>query len=182
MHSLREHLLDDVTMYVGQATLETVVVKTQTLVIQTHQMKNGGIEIINGSLVGNRLESEFVTLPVTKPLLHSGPRKKGCKGFRVMITTGSVSLQKGHPSELRAPNDESVLKQTTAFHVAYECSRWLVHDLCLHGVGLGNVAVRIPVRDPVSSGRIAPVEKLDHPYALLEQAAGQDTVLGILSL
>ena len=99
MHSLREHLLDDVTMYVGQATLETVVVKTQTLVIQTHQMKNGGIEIINGSLAGYRLEPKLVTLPVTESLLHPGTGEETSECIRIMITTGSVSLKEWHTSE-----------------------------------------------------------------------------------
>ena len=91
MHSLSKHLLDDVTMYVGQATLETVVVKTQALMIQPQQMKDGGIEIVNGSLAGNRLKSEFVTLSVTESLLHTGAGEEASEGVRIMITTGSVS-------------------------------------------------------------------------------------------
>jgi hypothetical protein len=59
-------------MNVGQATLESVVVKTQALVIQAQQVKDGGIEIVYGGLTGNRLESELVTLPVTEPLLYPG--------------------------------------------------------------------------------------------------------------
>ena len=42
-----KHLADDVTMNVGQSSFEPVMIKAQTLVIQSHQMKDRGIEIIN---------------------------------------------------------------------------------------------------------------------------------------
>ena len=45
--NLGKHLPDDVTVNVGQSSLEPVVVKGQALVIQTHQVKDGGIEIVN---------------------------------------------------------------------------------------------------------------------------------------
>ena len=41
-----KHLADDVTMSVGQSSFESIMIKAQTLVIQAHQMKDRGIEII----------------------------------------------------------------------------------------------------------------------------------------
>ena len=45
--TLGKHLADDVAMNVGQSSFESVMIKAQTLVIQAHQMKDRGIEIIN---------------------------------------------------------------------------------------------------------------------------------------
>ena len=45
--TLGKHLLDDMTVNVGQSSFEPVVVKGQALVIQTHQVKDGGIEVVN---------------------------------------------------------------------------------------------------------------------------------------
>ena len=146
-----KHLADDVTMNVGQSSFESVMIKAQALVIQPHQVEDRGIEVINRSFSGNRLEPELVTLPIAETFLHPGPGKETGEGIRVMIPTRSVPLQERHASELRAPNYESVLEQTPALHVADQGGRGLVHDLGLHGMSLGNVAVRIPVRDSISA-------------------------------
>ena len=53
--------------------------------------------------------------------------------------------------KLRTPNYESVFEQAPAPHIADQGGRRLIHDLGLHGMSLGNVAVRIPVRDSVSA-------------------------------
>ena len=42
-----KHLADSVTIDVGQSSFESIMIKAQTLVIQAHQMKDRGIEIIN---------------------------------------------------------------------------------------------------------------------------------------
>ena len=60
--------------------------------------------------------------------------------------------------------------------------RRLVHDLGLHGMRFGNLGMRIPVRDTISSGRVGAIEELHHAHAFLEELAGENTVLGILTL
>ena len=69
------------TVDIGQSSLETIVVKGQALMIQTHQVKDGRIEVVNGSLSGNRLEPELVALPVTESFLHPSTGKKAGKGI-----------------------------------------------------------------------------------------------------
>ena len=46
--ALGKNLPYDVTMDVGQATFQPIMIKAQALVIQAHQMKNGRIEVVNG--------------------------------------------------------------------------------------------------------------------------------------
>ena len=99
-----------------------------------------------------------------------------------MVAPGSVPLKERHAPELGTPHHEGILEQAPALHVADEGGRGLVHDLGLHGMGLCYVAVRVPVGDSVSTRGIAPVEKLNHPDTLLDQATGQDAVLGVLAL
>lgn len=45
---LREHVVNDVAVNVGKTAFKSVVIVAQPLVIQTEQMKHGGVEIING--------------------------------------------------------------------------------------------------------------------------------------
>lgn len=42
-----EDILDDVSMDIGQATFEPVVVVGEALVIETHEVEDGGVEIID---------------------------------------------------------------------------------------------------------------------------------------
>ena len=46
--ALGKNLPYDVTMDVGQATFQPIMIKAQALVIQAHQVKNGRIEVVNG--------------------------------------------------------------------------------------------------------------------------------------
>ena len=46
--ALDKNLPYDVTMDVGQATFQPIMIKAQALVIQAHQVKNGRIEVVNG--------------------------------------------------------------------------------------------------------------------------------------
>ena len=89
---LSEHLLDYMTMHIGQASLQTIVIKGKSFVVQAHEVKNRCIEIINRGLPRNRLKAKFVTLSITVGLLYSCTCKKAGEGVWVMITTCSIPL------------------------------------------------------------------------------------------
>jgi len=148
-------------VHVGQATFETVVIIGKAFVIQSHEVEDGGIEIVDGGTSGNCLEPELVAFTVSETLLHAGPGEKAGKSIRVVVASGTVALKEGHASELSAPNDQSVIEQAAALQVMDQGGGGLVHDLRLHGMGLENIAMRIPIGDAVPSGRITAIEKLE---------------------
>lgn len=45
---LCQNVLDDVTMNIGQSSLQAIVVIRQPLVIQTHEVEDGGVEVVDG--------------------------------------------------------------------------------------------------------------------------------------
>jgi len=125
-----------VTVHVGQSALKAVVVIGEAFMIQSHEMKDGGIEIVYRGAAGNRLEAKLITFAMAEGFLNAGPGKEAGKGIGVVITPGSISLQKRHATKLCAPDDQCLIKQTATLHIMDQGSGGLVHDLRLHGVGL----------------------------------------------
>ncbi len=59
-----ENIVDHVAMDVGQASQNAIVVKRQTLVVQTQQVQNCGVEIVNCDDVLHRLVSELISCAI----------------------------------------------------------------------------------------------------------------------
>ena len=174
--------MNDVAMHVGEPTLQTIVIKGQSLMIQAHQVQERGIEVVEARRMFFGFEPESIAATVTVSFSDACPCQKTGEGVWVVVAPGSISLKKRHAPKLRTPNYESVLEQTPALHISDESSRGLIHDLGLHGMSLGNVAMGIPIRNSISARGITPIEKLNDPNSLLEQTTGKDTILCILPL
>ena len=79
-------------MHVREAAFEAIVVEGEALVIEAHQVEDGGVEIIDGGLVQRGFETELVALAVTKALLHTGSGEEAGEGAGVVIATGAALL------------------------------------------------------------------------------------------
>ena len=97
-------------VHVRQAALEAVVVVAESFMIETHDVQNSGIKIIDLHWINESLRSEFITLAVAETLFHSGPCKEAGEGVGVVIATGSIPLKKRHASELGGPDDERIFE------------------------------------------------------------------------
>ena len=124
------------TVHVGQSALKAVVVVGEAFMIQSHEMKDGGIEIVDRGATGYCLEPELITFAMAEGFLNAGPGEEAGKGIGVVVTPGSISLQKRHATKLCAPDDQCVIKQTAALHIMDQGGGGLVHDLRLHGMRL----------------------------------------------
>ena len=126
-------------MNIGQATLETVVVKRQPFVVEPHQMKDGCVEVVDSRLVDGGFEAELVAFAVAEASLDSGTSQETREGSGVVVPARSVGLKEWHSAELGRPDDECIFQQASLFHVGNQCGRRLVHDFSLHGVSVGDV-------------------------------------------
>jgi len=109
----------------------------------------------------------------------AGTGEEASEGVGVVVATGSVALEEGHAAEFGGPDDEGVLKHAALFEIANESGGGLVHDLGLHGVGILDVRVGVPVGDAIAAGGIGAVEELDDADAFFEETSGEDAILGI---
>lgn len=164
---------------VCEPALEAVVVVGEAFVVETHEVKYGRVEVVDAGGVFFGFGAEVVTGAVAMAFFDAGSGEEAGKGVGVVVAAGAVALEEGHAAEFGGPDDEGVIEHTTLFEIGDEGGGGLVHDFGLHGVGVFDVGVAVPVCNAVSTGRIRAIEELDDADALFEEASGEDTVLGV---
>jgi len=148
-------------------------------VVEAHEVKNGRIEVVDAGGVFFGLGAEVVTGAVAMAFFDAGPGEEAGKGIGVVVAAGAVALQERHTTEFGSPDHQGVVEHTALFEIGDKGRGGLVHDLSLHGVGVFDVGVAVPVCDAVSTGRIRAIEELNDADAFLEEAAGEDAILGV---
>ena len=132
------------------AALETV---GQAFVVDAHQVKYGGVQVIHVYDVFHGVIAQLVGGAVAGASLNAAAGKPHAEALDMMIAP--AALRHRRATEFRAPQDERVFPQTGALEVLDECGATLIHQL---GGGLHSaldVAVMIP----------ATVIELNEPHA-----------------
>ena len=78
--------------------------------IQTEQVEDRGVEIVERRGVLHGLETEVVARAVARARFHASAHEKTREGVRVVVAARAVGLEKRHATEFRAPDDERVFE------------------------------------------------------------------------
>ncbi len=165
-------------MDVGEAVVAPLEPVGQPLVVEAEQVHDGGLEVVHVHLVLGNAEAEFVGAAVAKAGLHAAAGHEQAEAVRVMVATEHLAgrgaaFAEGRTAELAAPDHQGVLEQTALLEVADQRCHRPIGGRHLLGEAVGEAAGRAgAVEIP------APVEELDEPHALLDQAARQQAVVG----
>ena len=89
---------------IGQATIDAVVVIGQILVVETQEMENCRIKIIEWMNILNGLAPELVRHTVADARLDSRPCHPAGESVRIVVPSLRPFLKHRHPSELGAPD------------------------------------------------------------------------------
>ncbi len=73
------------TMDVGQATLDSVVVIRECFVVDAEQVEDRGVEVGPGDRLFHRLPSDFIRFTVGGSLLEPCAGQPSCKSFWVVV-------------------------------------------------------------------------------------------------
>lgn len=176
---LGENVFDNVAVDVGESSFQAVVVVGETFVVEAEEMEDGGVEVVDADGVLFGFGAEVVGGTVAVAFFNSGSGEEAGEGVGVVVAAGAVALEERHAAEFGGPDDEGVVEHAALFEVGDEGGGGLVHDLGLHGVGVLNVGVTVPVGDAVSSRGVGAVEELDDADAFFEEAPGEDAVFGV---
>ena len=65
-----EDSLDDVAVHVCQPAFNAVMVESQFLVVYTHQVQQGCVEVVPVYRILNRLPADFIRLSEAEPRLY----------------------------------------------------------------------------------------------------------------
>ena len=114
--------------YIGEAEIATGIAVSQLFVIKPHQVKDGGMKVMDVDFVFDRFETEVIGCAVRSPLLYAGAEHPNGVGVRVVVTPESALLVGRHAAEFRRPKDKRVLQQAARLEIANEARCWLVED------------------------------------------------------
>ena len=166
------------TVNIGEAEVAALKAVGELCVIEAKKVKDGGLQIVDVHLIAGCLESEFIALSIREPAFHATASHPHRIAVGVVVAAqdaaaGCASLAEGSPPKFAGAENKRVIKESTLFEVFDQgCGRFVKRGplLCesIPDILAGGCAVKIP----------APVEKVNESYPLLNQPAGQESVVG----
>ena len=147
--------------------------------VEAKQVKQGGIKVKNARLINGSLEPKLITLPVAKAFFNASACHEAGKGIRIMVPSSPIGLQKGHATKFGSPDHQGIFQQSALSQVRNQRGSRLIHDLRLQGMRTGNILVRVPVGDSITTRGITTIKKLDNTDTFLNQPSGQDAIASI---
>ena len=113
-------------MDIGETPFYPIMVKAETLVIDTEEIKNRRVEIVHCHLVFHGLIPKLVGRSVTEGRFHACAGHPRSKAPRIMITATGSLLESWHSAELRAEHHQGMLQEPTFLQVLEERGSGLV--------------------------------------------------------
>ena len=159
--SLGDEIMDDVSVDVGQPEISSLVPVRQFSVVNSEQMENGGIQVMNVHrarsprffvglwqdgltlLVGD-VVTKVVCTTVRDSGLDAAASHPNCKTSWMVISAvifrRKLALAVDRSAKLTTPNDERIVKETTPFQIFDQSSTTLVHVFRLGLMFAGKIA------------------------------------------
>lgn len=110
MGALGKNRRNDVPMHVRQPAFGAVVVEAELFVVDTEEVEDGGVEVVDGGDVFDGFVAEFVGGAVAEGGFHARAHEKRGKPAGVVVTAAGAFLKSGHAAEFGGPNDEGVFE------------------------------------------------------------------------
>ena len=155
-------------MDIGEAHVEALEFDREFFVIKAQKVKQGRMEVVNVDGILSGVEPEFVRGPKGETGFHAAAREPHGESVRVVITAVVAALNHRRATELTAPDDDGVLEESALLQITHQSGTGLVGLPALFGESLREAAVVIP----------GLVEELNEANPTLDQAAGEDAVIG----
>src|SRR5438034_7667125 len=103
-------------VHVRKAAIDAVVIEGQFLMIDSEQVQNRGVKVINRHWVLTGEVADFVRPAITETFFHARARQKAREGVGMMIPAQSANaLSGGTASEFCAPNDQGIFQHAALF-------------------------------------------------------------------
>ena len=109
-----DDLFDHSAVHIGQPKISTAVAVGQFFVIQTHQMQDGGVQVVNMHFVFDSGETEFIRCTVSHAPLDASTGQPHGKTMMVVIATVTV-LGNRRATEFPPPDNQRVLQEIALF-------------------------------------------------------------------
>ena len=156
---------------VGQAEGSTLMPKSQTFVIDPHQVQDRGVQVVNVQFAFGHVKRKIVRLAIDAGL-GSAARHPHAEATRVMVSTGfagtDLALDHGTAAKLAAPDHQRVIQHAALLQIGHQRGARLIGGFAILFQFAVQIAVVIPAR----------VEQLDVADASFGQSPGQQAICG----
>jgi len=115
--NLRENFLYHVAVDIGQAEITPGIAIGQSLVIESQQVKQGGVEIVHVDFVLDRFVPKLIGGTVGETGLQAIASQPGRKSSCIVIASGAIILSVGRATEFTAEPDDGILQQSPLLQV-----------------------------------------------------------------
>jgi hypothetical protein len=102
--------------YIGKSEIATRITVSQFFVIKPHQVKDGGMKVMDVDFVFDRFETEVIGCAVGLPTFNSATRHEHRKSPWVVITAISV-FGGGSSAKLASPDDKGFVEKPPVFQI-----------------------------------------------------------------
>src|SRR5262249_32749911 len=133
--------------------------------IQTKEMKDGGMEVMDRDAVGNGVQTELVRSAEGLAAFYAA----ACHPHRVtvgIVVSTFATLRHRRAAKLARPDNQGVVQKTSLFQVFQQSRDGSIHASA-HGFVIG---IDVVVSVPLSGKRSAAGIKLDESHAALYKA------------
>src|SRR5262245_48447971 len=103
-------------MHIGEAEVAAAVAIRESLVVESHEVQDRGMQIVNVDSVFDGRETEFVGRAVADPALHASTGHPDRETVMVVIAA-FLSFGCRRAAELATPDDERFVEQSALFEI-----------------------------------------------------------------
>src|SRR5262245_22745041 len=121
---------DHLSGHIGQSLVAARMTMGELLVIETEEMQDRRVKVVDRDRIVHGVEAEFVGLPDNRATLRPASGEPHRIAERIVVAT-FAPLTVRCPAEFAAPDDESVLQQSALFQILEQCGDRLV-DVSAH--------------------------------------------------
>ena len=141
-----EQILQDVPVHVCQSAIDAILSDGQSGVIDSKQVQDGGVDIVDlsGVIAIEGFVAPFVGVSAGDATADSTATQPVGEDIRVMVTAGGP-LSGGHASEFCCPEDDGVIQQSALFEIFDERGGADGHTHGQWSVVALNIFVAVPV-------------------------------------
>ena len=104
-------------MDIGETALDSVVIKTQALVIEPQQVEHGRVQVVDRADIFDRFVAKFVGSPIAESASDPRSCQPHGEAMRIVIAPAGAFLECGHPAKFGDPRHERFVQQTTSLQV-----------------------------------------------------------------
>ena len=167
-HASSQDRFDDVSVDVGEAEIAPLEAGGELGVIESEEVQDGGVEVVNVDFVLDGIEAQFVGFSVVESSFDAAAGEPHGEGVGMVIAPIVTALDHGGAAEFATEDDKGVFEHAALFEILDEGGAGLIDILAVLFQAIHEAAVLVP----------GLVEKFNEADAALDESAGEEGVVG----